>query len=222
VTVEPRQERTMIRRLVPALLALSLAVPVAAQTPAGYRMRVDASADVNDPDDVPEVQVTTVANGFEVRTGPAVLLWNPANNATGNYTLEGTFTLLEPSGHVNYYGLVFGGRNLDTDPSYIYFLVAQNGSFIIRHRANNETVHDIQGRTPNAAVVGMAAGGSPSVNRLQVRVGATDVQFVVNGQVVHTSPKTGMAANTDGVWGVRVNHVIPGVRVENLRVTQGE
>jgi hypothetical protein len=31
-----------------------------------------------------------------------------------------------------------------------------------------------------------------------------------------------MTANTDGVWGVRVNHVIPGVRVENLRVTQGE
>jgi hypothetical protein len=212
----------MIRRFVPAFLALLLALPVAAQTPAGYRMRVDASTDVNDPDDVPEVQVTNVANGFEVRTGPAVMLWNPANNATGNYTLEGTFTLLQPSGHVNYYGLVFGGRNLDANASYIYFLVAQDGSFTIRHRADNETVHDIQGRTPNAAVAGMAAGAAPSVNRLQVRVGASDVQFVVNDQVVHTAPKSGMTANTDGVWGVRVNHVIPGVRVENLRVTQGE
>jgi hypothetical protein len=214
----------MIRRLVPGFLALLLVLPAAvdAQTPAGYRMRVDASTDVNDPDDVPEVTVTTVANGFEVRTGPAVTLWNPANNATGNYTLEGTFTLLQPSGHVNYYGLVYGGRNLDSNPSYIYFLVAQNGSFIIRHRANNETVHDIQGRTPNAAVASMAAGGAPSVNRLQVRVGANDTQFLVNGQVVHTAPKSGMAANTDGVWGVRVNHVIPGVRVENLRVTPGE
>ena len=212
----------MFRRFVPAFLALLLALPVAAQTPAGWRMRVDAATDVSDPDDVPEVQVTSVANGFEVRTGPAVTLWNPANNATGNYTLEGTFTLLQPSGHVNYYGLVLGGRNLDANPSYIYFLVAQDGSFTIRHRANNETVHDIQGRTPNAAVVGMAAGGAPSVNRLQVRVGASDVQFVVNGQVVHTAPKSGMTANTDGVWGVRVNHVIPGVRVENLRATQGE
>jgi hypothetical protein len=214
----------MIRRLVPGFLALLLALPAAvdAQTPAGYRMRVDASTDVTDPDDVPEVTVTTVANGFEVRTGPAVMLWNPANNATGNYTLEGTFTLLEPSGHVNYYGLVYGGRNLDTNPSYIYFLVAQNGSFIIRHRANNETVHDIIGRTPHAAVAGMAAGAAPSVNRLQVRVGANDTQFLVNGQVVHTAPKSGMAANTDGIWGVRVNHVIPGVRVENLRVTPGE
>jgi hypothetical protein len=211
----------MVRSILPVFLALLVALPAAAQTPAGWRMRVDASADVNDPDDVPEVRVTTVANGFEVHTGPAVTLWNPANNATGNYTLEGNFTLLAPSGHVNYYGLVYGGRNLDANPSYIYFLVAQNGSFIIRHRANNDTVHDILGRTPNAAVAQPGANGQ-SVNRLQVRVGASETQFLVNGAVVHTAPRSGMAGNTDGVWGVRVNHVIPGVRVEGLRVTPGE
>jgi len=212
----------MTRRLVPAFFALLLALPLAAQTPAGWRMRVDASTDVTDPDDVPEVTVSTVQNGFEVRTGPAVTLWNPANNATGNYTLEGTFTLLQPSGHVNYYGLVYGGRTLDTSPSYIYFLVGQNGSFIIRHHASPGTIHDIIGRTPNAAVVPMAAGAPPSVNRLQVRVGASETQYMVNGQVVHTAPRSGMAANSDGIWGVRVNHVIPGVRVEGLRVTPGE
>jgi hypothetical protein len=31
-----------------------------------------------------------------------------------------------------------------------------------------------------------------------------------------------MAARTDGIWGVRINHVIPGVRVENLRVSSME
>ena len=210
----------MIRRLTPALLALLLALPVSAQAPAGWLERVDASTDAADPDDVPQVTVTSVANGFEVRTGPAVTLWNPANTASGNYTLEGTFTLLQPSGHVNYYGLIYGGRSLEgAQQSYIYFLVAQNGSFIIRHRVGNDTVHDIVGRTTNAAVAGMAAGAAPSVNRLQVRVGANDTQYVVNGTVVHTAPKTGMAAQTDGIWGVRVNHVIPGVRVEGLRVT---
>jgi len=208
----------MIRRITPALLALLLALPVAAQAPAGWLERVDASTDAADPDDVPQVTVTSVANGFEVRTGPAVTLWNPANNATGSYTLEGTFTLLQPSGHVNYYGLIYGGRALEgAQQSYIYFLVAQNGSFIIRHRVGNDTVHDIVARTPHAAVVQPGANGQ-SVNRLQVRVGANDIQFVVNGTVVHTTPKTGMAAQTDGIWGVRVNHVIPGVRVEGLRV----
>ena len=208
----------MIRRLTPALLALLLAAPLSAQAPAGWLERVDASTDAADPDDVPNVTVRTVANGFEVTTGPAVTLWNPANTATGNYTLEGTFTLLQPSGHVNYYGLIYGGSGLEgASQSYIYFLVAQNGSFIIRHRSGNDTVHDIIGRTPNAAVVQPGANGQ-SVNRLQVRVGANDTQFLVNGTVVHTAPKSGMAAGTDGIWGVRVNHVIPGVRVEGLRV----
>ena len=208
----------MIRRFTTAFFALLIALPVAAQAPAGWMERVDASTDAADPDDVPNVTVTTVANGFEVRNGPAVALWNPANTATGNYTLEGTFTLLQPSGHVNYYGLIYGGSGLEgASQSYIYFLVAQNGSFIIRHRANNDTVHDIIGRTVNAAVTQPGANGQ-SVNRLQVRVGATETQFSVNGTVVHTAPKTGMAARSDGIWGVRVNHVIPGVRVDGLRV----
>jgi len=209
----------MIRRLTMAIFALLIAVPLAAQAPEGWQMRVDHSTNPNDPDDVPEVTVTSVQGGLEVHTGPAVTLWNPANTASGQYTLEGTFTLLEPSGHVNYYGLIYGGGALEgAQENYIYFLVAQNGTYIIRHRSGNETVEDIQGRTPNAAVTQPGANGQ-SVNRLQVRVGASETQFVVNGTVVHTAPKSGVAGRTDGIWGVRVNHVIPGVRVEGLRVT---
>lgn len=210
----------MIRGLTMAAVAVLVAAPISAQAPAGWQMRVDHSTNPSDPDDVPEVTVRSIADGFEVSTGPAVTLWNPANTATGQYALEGTFTLLRPSGHVNYYGLIFGGGGLEGDQeSYIYFLVAQNGSFVIRHRAGNETVHDIVGRTTNPAVMAADANGQ-SVNRLQVRVGANETQFVVNGTVVHTAPKTGMAARTDGLYGVRVNHVMPGVRVEGLRVTR--
>jgi hypothetical protein len=210
----------MMRRLPAALAALLIAAPLAAQAPEGWQTRVDQSTNAADPDDVPEVTISPVANGFEVRTGPAVTLYNTANTATGNYTLEGTFTLLEPSGHVNYYGLIYGGGAMEGDQqNYTYFLVAQNGSFVVRHRAGNETVHDIVGRTPNNAITQPGANGQ-SVNQLQVRVGASQVEFVVNGTVVHSAAKEGMAARTDGIYGVRVNHVIPGVRVENLRVTR--
>ena len=210
----------MIRLLTMGIFALFIAVPVAAQAPAGWQMRVDHSTNAADPDDVPEVTVATIATGLEVTTGPAVTLWNPANTASGQYTLEGTFTLLAPSGHVTYYGLIYGAGALEgAEENYIYFLVAQNGSFIIRHRAGNETVHDIVGRTENSAVARPGANGQ-SVNQLQVRVGADQTEFVVNGTVVHTAPKSGMAARTDGMWGVRVNHVIPGVRIEGLRVTR--
>ena len=101
--------------------------------------------------------------------------------------------------------------------NYLYFLIGQNGSYIVKHRAGNETVHDIQGRTPHDAI-NTPDGNGRSVNELEVRVGASETQFVVNGTVVFTAPKSGMAARSDGLYGVRVNHVIPGVLVENLRV----
>ena len=209
----------MTRLLTIAAFALLVSAPLAAQAPAGWEMRVDRSTNPSDPDDVPEVTVTSVASGFEVHTGPAVTMWNPANTASGEYTLEGTFTLLEPSGHVNYYGLIYGGRALEgAQQSFIYFLVAQNGSYIIRHRAGDETVHDIQGRTPHEAVATPDADGQ-STNHLQVRVGPEETSFVVNGTVVHTAAHSGMADSSDGIWGVRVNHVIPGVRVTDLRVS---
>jgi hypothetical protein len=182
-------------------------------------MRVDESTEASDPDDVPEVRITTAANGFEVRTGPAAVLFNPANTATGNYTLRGTFRLNSRSSHTNYYGLVLGGRELQgANQNYLYFLVAQNGQFLIKHRMG-EMVHDIVPATRNPAVVGMPAEGPASTNALEVRVG-TNVDFVVNGTVVHSVPKTSLAGATDGIWGVRINHVIPSVTVEGLGVTR--
>ena len=209
----------MFRRILMAVLPLFVALPLAAQAPSGWELRVDRSTNPSDPDDVPEVRVSTVDGGFEVYTGPAVTMWNGSNTASGNYTLEGTFTLLEPSGHVNYYGLIYGAGGLEgASQNYIYFLVAQDGSFTIRHRANNETVHDISGRTPHDAVTRPGQNGQ-STNQLQVRVGANETQYVVNGTVVHTAPRSGMAGRSDGIYGVRINHVIPGVRVTGLRVT---
>lgn len=208
----------MIRRIAMGTLALLLVVPIAAQ--AQWQVRVDRSTSAQDPDDVPNVTLTTVGSGFQVNTGPAAVVWDPANTATGEYTLKGKFTLLEPSDHVNYYGLVFGAGALEgSRQNYLYFLVAQNGTFTIRHRANDEAVHTIVGRTEHEAVVRPDASGQ-SVNDLEVRVGGDSIEFVVNGTVVHTQARTGMASRTDGICGVRINHRIPGVLVEGLSVTR--
>ena len=210
----------MTRRIFLAFLALMIAAPLAAQTSAGLQLRLDHSTNANDPDDVPNVTLADVGSGFQINTGPAVTAWNSNNTASGTYTLSGTFTLIEPSGHVNYYGLVYGAGGMEGDgQNYLYFLVAQNGTFIVKHRAGNETTHDIQGRTAHSSIRTPDSNGR-SVNALEVRVGADATQFVVNGTVVFTAPKTGMAARTDGIWGVRVNHVIPGVLIEGLGVTE--
>jgi hypothetical protein len=209
----------MIRRIFLAALSLLIAVPLAAQVP-GLQLRLDHSTSAEDPDDVPDVAVTPSGDGFQVRTGPAVTAWNSRNSAAGSYTLKGTFTLLEPSSHVNYYGLVYGGGDLEgSGQNYLYFLVAQDGSYLVKHRSGNETTHDIVGRTPHSAVVAAGTNGR-SVNALEVRVGADATDFVVNGVVVHSATKTGMAGRTDGIWGVRVNHVLPAILVEGLGVTE--
>ncbi len=202
----------MIRRLLMAALAVLSALPVAVQGQEDFMMRVDRSTNAADPDDVPEVTITNVDRGFEVRTGPAAIIWDGGQTASGEFNLSATFTLVEPSGHPNYYGLFYGGSQLNADSqNYMYFLIAQNGTYIIKHRANNDTVHDIMGRTPHEAINSGAA-----TNELEVRVGAEEIEFVINGQVVHATANSGMAGRTDGIYGVRINHVIPGVRVEGL------
>ena len=205
-----------MKRLSMVAIAMLVAAPLAAQD---YHMRVDRSTNAADPDDVPEVTITEMGEGFQVSTGPAAVIWQDGQEATGTYTLSARFTLQEPSGHPNYYGLVYGAGALDGDrQNYMYFLIAQNGTYIVKHRAGNETVHDVQGRTPHDAIRTPGADGM-SVNDLEVRVGADETDFVVNGTVVFTAPKEGMAGRTDGIYGVRVNHVIPSLLVEGLSVS---
>jgi hypothetical protein len=190
-------------RLTALFLVTVLAVPVLAQAPEGWMVRVDRSTSASDPDDTPNLKVTTVGKGFQVTGGPAGTFWNPKNTASGNYTLRATFTLQKPSGHVNYYGLIFGGSDLGAAAqSYTYFVVGQNGTFLIRQR-NGDQVTDVQTRTPHKAVAQPGADGK-SVNTLEVRVAGNTISYVVNGEVVHSGPKG--ATKTDGLTGVRINH----------------
>ena len=57
--------------------------------------------------------------------------------------MQATFTLLKPSAKVTDYGLIFGATDVEgSTPTYVYFTIAQDGTFQVRHRAGNE-VHDI-------------------------------------------------------------------------------
>jgi hypothetical protein len=180
-------------------------------------VHIDNSQNAQDPDDKSGVTFMAMGKGFHVSGGPAGTYWNPANSATGNYTLKGTFTLVKPSSHPNYYGLVFGGNGLDgASQTYTYFVVAQNGRFLIKQRNGTQT-SDVQAPTANAAVKTPDASGR-SVNALEVRVAGDTISYVVNGTVVHTTPRS--AAKTDGVAGFRVNHVTE-VMVDGFEIQRG-
>ena len=111
----------MFRRMSVALFVFMLAVPLTLQGQA--QLRVDRSTNAADPDDVPDVTLEGMGNSFTVGTGPAAVVWDPANTADGEYNLKASFLLEAPSDHTNYYGLVFGGGDLDSSSqNYLYFL----------------------------------------------------------------------------------------------------
>ena len=196
-----------MKRVVPiALLVLIAAVSLAAQTPAGWKQRIDRSTSASDPDAEGTVKFVTMGTGFHATNPQAAVYWNPANTATGAYTVKGSFRLIRPSGHTNYYGLVFGGSDLEgPNQAYLYFLVAQDGTWLIKRRDGDATTQTIAPKTPNDAVKKPGDNGS-STNDLEVRVMADKIDYVVNGTVVHSTPKTGMTAKTDGIYGIRINH----------------
>jgi len=213
----------MKRSLFIALVAALAVAPIFAQAPAGWQVRADRSTNATDPDGAGDIKFTTIAGGFRANNPTAAIYWNPANTAKGNYTLRGTFKLLQPSGHNNFYGLIVGGRALEgTDQNYLYFVVAQDGAFLIRKRAGDrmpdpnapargrggrgpQAITEDVARAPHDAVRKPGADGT-STNTLEVRVAGDTLNFMVNGTVVHTMPKGNMV--TDGIYGIRVNHLL--------------
>jgi hypothetical protein len=217
--VSNQGEHQMNRHVHVAVLALVALTPLAAQAPQGWKVRVDRSTSASDPDGAGEIKFVTMGSGFHATNPQAAVYWNPANTASGTYTLKGTFTLMKPSGHTNYYGLVFGGSGLEgAQQSYLYFVVAQNGTWLIKRRDGDAGASTVFAKTPSDAVKKPDATGK-STNSLEVRVGADKIDFVVNGEVVHTEPKSGATAKTDGIYGIRVNHLLE-VHVDGLAVSK--
>jgi len=187
------------------LAALLTLAPAFAQSPKGWKVRGDHSSDASDPDAAGAIKFVASGSGFHATNPMAAIYWNPANTATGNYTLKGTFKLIKSNGYDEYYGLTFGGSGLDgAMQSYLYFMVTDDGTYLIKRRDGSST-QGVSPKTPNAAVKKPDASGT-ATNALEVRVMADKIAFVINGTVVTTLPKTGPAAKTDGIYGIRINH----------------
>lgn len=201
-----------------AVIALLAVAPLVAQAPKGWKVRADRSTTASDPDAAGAIRFVTAGAGFHATNPQAAVYWNPANTAAGTYTLKGTFTLMKPSGHTNYYGLVFGGSDLEgPQQKYLYFVIAQNGTWLIKRR-DGEATDNVSAKEPSDAVKKPDASGK-STNALEVRVAADKIDYVVNGTVVHTTPKSGATAKTDGLYGIRINHLLE-VQVDGLAVSK--
>ena len=208
----------MKRLVFVAMLALLVVAPLIAQSPKGWMVRADHSTSASDPDAAGAIKFVTMGTGFHATNPQAAVYWNPANTVTGNYSLKGTFTLVKPSGHTNYYGLVFGGSDLEgAKQGYLYFLVGQDGTWLVKRR-NGEAATDVLPKTASDAVKKPDASGK-STNALEVRVSADKIEYVVNGTVVNSMPRSAQTPKTDGIYGIRVNHLLE-VHVDGFAVAK--
>jgi hypothetical protein len=211
----------MTLRLALVTLAV-LTAPLAAQNPdpdnpvqgggklpAGWSARVDKDAAMTN------VKFETMGpTGLHVTTGPAVVLWKETDKGTGGFHTEATFTQTKAPQHAEAYGLFAGGKDLKGEgQTYTYFIVRQDGKFMIRSRTGATTAN-VVAWTENAAVVKADAAGK-ATNKLEIAVAKGQATFSVNGKTVHTMP---MAAGAmDGIVGLRVNHNLD-VHIEKFGV----
>jgi len=152
---------------------------------------------------------------LHVTTGPAVTYWNPANKATGNYTVKATFNepkYMSLNDHPHPYGIVIAGNGLGTaDQSYLYCAAYGNGNFIVR--GFGPEPFQVNGRRgeANPAVNKAAGPGEPVTQEIAVSVTADKVECAINGKVVGSYDKAslvtaGKLKSTDGVYGIRFAH----------------
>lgn len=200
-----------------AIVALAAAA-MFAQAPKGWLVRSDHSMNASDPDAAGSIKFVEMGGGFRATNPMAAIYWNPANTVTGDYTLKGKFTLIKTTGYNEYYGLIFGGSDLNgAGQNYLYFMVSDDGTFLIKRRTGMST-QGVSQKTENAAVKKPDASGK-CTNDLEVRVKPDKIDFVINGTVVSSLPKTGAAAKTDGIYGIRVNHQLE-VQIDGFGVSK--
>jgi hypothetical protein len=208
-----------MKHFVGLVLAALLAIaPAFAQAPKGWKVRTDHSSDASDPDAAGAIKFVVSGSGFHATNPMAAVYWNPENTVSGNYTLKGTFKLIKSTGYDEYYGLIFGGSGLEgATQSYLYFMVTDDGTYLIKRRDGSST-QGVSPKTANAAVKKPDASGTAN-NALEVRVKGDKIEFVINGTVVTTLPKTGAAAKTDGIYGIRINHQLD-VQIDGFGVSK--
>lgn len=177
--------------------------------PTGWKGRLDSGGT-----STAGVKMTPMGGGVHFMTGPAGIYYRPADKPTGAYEAQAEFRQMEPAAHPEAYGLFIGGNDLDgANQKYTYFLVRQDGKFMIKRRAGSATP-TVKDWTDSPAIKKADANGRMT-NTLAIAVAPDKVRFSINGsEVAAVDPGQ---VDTAGVAGLRINHNL-NVHVEGFSV----
>ena len=196
-------------------------------TAKGWKGKVDA-AEASKGGKIDDSKFAQVGSEFRINNGPAAIYWNPANTASGSYTVSATFTepkYMSSNDHPHPYGVFIGGANLDTEnASFLYCTPYGNGRFIVRGMGPARFDPLTFGRpTANDAVKKAETGGSVTQEVAWV-VTPEKADCKINGVVVASIPKAelvgaGKLTSLDGIAGIRAAHNVD-VNVTNFKITK--
>ena len=176
----------------------------------GWQGQVDAGA-AKKGLSIKDSKFVKEGDALHLTVGPAATYWNPANTATGDYTVKASFKQPKSSSdHPHPAGVFIGGKNLGTDTqSYMYCTAYGDGTFLIR-AFNGPTPTTVTKRQAHAAVQKAGADGSVT-NEVGWTVKGEQADCIINGTSVASLKKAdivgpGKLDSTDGVYGLRVSH----------------
>ena len=183
-------------------------------TAPGWQGKIDAN-EAGRGAKLEDAKLAKMGDGLHVTTGPAVAYWNPANKASGDYTVKATFNEQKYMGlnsHPHPYGVFIGGNDMGTDQqTYLYCAAYGNGNFIVR--GFGPAAFQMNGRMgeSNAAVHKAAGKDQPVSQEIALSVKGDDVSCAINGTTVATYKKSdvvgsGKLKSTDGIYGIRFGH----------------
>jgi hypothetical protein len=180
----------------------------------GWTGKVDAGEEQSG-ETLKNAKLAKEGDALHVTTGPAVTYWNPANKASGSYTVKATFTepkYMDLNTHPHPYGLFIGGNDMGTaNQSYLYCAAYGNGSFIVRGFGPEPFQMNGRRSEENPAVHKAAGPGQPVTQEIALSVTDNRVECAINGTVVAGYDKSAVVApgklkSTDGVYGIRFAH----------------
>jgi hypothetical protein len=214
-------------RLAAAQAEASRSVAGGGITVPGWQGKIDAR-EAGQGQSLNDAKLAREGDALHVTTGPAVTYWNPANTASGDYTVKATFTepkYMNLNDHPHPYGIVIAGNDLGTDQqSYLYCAAYGNGTFIVRGFGPQPFQMNGRRGEANAAVHKAAGPGQPVTQEIAMSVKGDEVTCAINGTVVASYDKAalvtaGKLKSTDGVYGIRFAHNTEGT-VTGLTVTK--
>ena len=183
----------------PLLIFAALFGVAAADAPAGYVAMPDkAGADMS------KAVYTASGSNWEVKTGPAHILYAAKDTASGVFAANATIEQLEKPTHPEAYGIFIGGKSLadTTQETYTYFVVRGAGEYLVKVRNGMKTT-TITDWKASPDLPKEDASGKVTF-KMTVHVAPNAIHFMVGGKLIAEVPK---AMNpTDGIAGLRINH----------------